>query len=305
MLYHKTQKRKEEPFAIAYTEKAQVARRDHLTMIELRSPAISKGLVPNGEAILSGDAEFMQRTDLHPWLNAVVDTDKDGRCVAAVLNTSDEDIKIPKGLKYGTLTKTCLTSEETEFPWRICNLSRSEKNESQAKKMAQAAKDAHEKQKQSFDLGKPAAECSIQERKQWLIKQFKLDESPFLKIRKDFDNAVNVLLEFWDIFSHDGSYGKTHLLKHRIITEDVPPIKCRYRPINPALEPDLRKQLDQWLKHDVIRTGQLPMELQPRRGQKEGRSLPLVRGLAQTERHHEEGQHSHANCKRQPEPPRR
>ena len=65
-------------------------------------------------------------------------------------------------------------------------------------------------------------------------------------------------MEFWDSFSHDGFYGKTHLLKHRIITEDVPPIKCRYRPINPALEPDLRKQLDSWLEHGVIEPANSP-----------------------------------------------
>ncbi len=50
----------------------------------------------------------------------------------------------------------------------------------------------------------------------------------------------------------------THLIQHRIITEDVPPIKCRYRPINPALEPALREQLDEWLKHDVIEPADSP-----------------------------------------------
>ncbi len=52
------------------------------------------------------------------------------------------------------------------------------------------------------------------------------------------------------MFSHDGSYGQTHLLQHRIITEDVQPIKCHYRLVNPALEPDLRRQVDNWLRHN-------------------------------------------------------
>ena len=86
------------------------------------------------------------------------------------------------------------------------------------------------------ELGEKAKRMSKRERENWLTKQFRLDQSPFLKAPNDLRAAIDVLMEFWDTFSHDGSYGKTHLLKHRIITEDVQPIKCRYRPINPALE---------------------------------------------------------------------
>ena len=66
------------------------------------------------------------------------------------------------------------------------------------------------------------------------------------------EKVVAVLMEYWNSFSHDVAYGRTHLLKHRIIMKDVSPIKCRYRPVNPALEPNLREQLDEWLKHGVI-----------------------------------------------------
>ncbi len=69
---------------------------------------------------------------------------------------------------------------------------------------------------------------------------------------------MDLLMKYWDLFSHDGSYGHTHLVQHRIITEDVPPIKCRYRPINPGLEPALREQLDDWLRHDVIEPADSP-----------------------------------------------
>ena len=79
-----------------------------------------------------------------------------------------------------------------------------------------------------------------------------------MKSPADLDKAIKVLDHFWDSFSHDDSYGKTHLLKHSIITEDVPPIKCRYRPINPALEPDLKRQIDAWLKHDIIEPANSP-----------------------------------------------
>ncbi len=93
----------------------------------------------------------------------------------------------------------------------------------------------------------------MQEQKQkWILETFDLAQKPCLAKVGDLEKAMNLLLKYCDLFSHDGSYSHTHLIQHRIITEDVPPIKCRYRPINPALEPALREQLDEWLKHDVI-----------------------------------------------------
>ena len=54
------------------------------------------------------------------------------------------------------------------------------------------------------------------QKKDWLIDNFELRKSPFLKDRKDLEKAVEVLLEYWDLFSFDGSYGRTNLIKHRI-----------------------------------------------------------------------------------------
>jgi hypothetical protein len=71
-------------------------------------------------------------------------------------------------------------------------------------------------------------------------------------------SAENCLLQFWDSFSHDGSYGVTDLLKHDIVTTSPYPIKCKYRPINIALEPNLRLQLDKWLANDVIEPAMSP-----------------------------------------------
>ena len=134
-----------------------------------------------------------------------------------------------------------------------------DRSESQAQRMAKEAKAAAKTAKASqVPLPRGAAQCSTAERRAWLEAQYHLSSSPFLRNPVDLKAAEDVLLEFWDSFSHDGSYGKTHLLKHRIITEDVPPIKCRYRPINPALEADLRKQLDSWLDHGVIEPANSP-----------------------------------------------
>ena len=95
-----------------------------------------------------------------------------------------------------------------------------------------------------------------------------------------------MLEEFWDLFLHDGSYGHTHLLQHRIITEEVPPIKCRYRPIPPVLEPALRDHTQEWLRHDVIEPANSPWSFNLVAAKKEGRQGEMVRGLAPAQQHH-------------------
>ena len=166
----------------------------------------------------------MDKTDLHPGLNALVHLRADGTLRAAVLNSTDHDVPVRRGTRYGHL-------EAAEAA--VNGLGQSE---SQAQRMAKDAKAAAKTAKASqVPLPRGAAQCSTAERRDWLEAQYHLSNSPFLRNPVDLKAAEDVLLEFWDSFSHDGSYGKTHLLKHRIITEDVPPIKCRYRPINPCL----------------------------------------------------------------------
>ncbi len=73
----------------------------------------------------------------------------------------------------------------------------------------------------------------------WLENTFKVRQQPCVKEEKDLQAAVNLLERHWDLYPHDGTYWHTHLLQQCIITEDVPPIKCCYQPINPVLEPAL------------------------------------------------------------------
>jgi transposase InsO family protein len=115
------------------------------------------------------------------------------------------------------------------------------------------------KWKENEKDAKPSAEVTMDtaswtdaQWRKWLREEFELDKSPWLTAEEDREEALQLLLKFKDVFSVDGSFGKTELIQHDIITEKVPPIKQRYRAINPVVEKDLRKQLDKWLKHDVI-----------------------------------------------------
>ena len=107
--------------------------------------------------------------------------------------------------------------------------------------------------------------CSVQKKENtsgrtidWYIEQFKLKESPHLQRAEDLEAAAALLLEFDDLFTTDDTYGRTDLVEHAIHTGDVPPIKCRHRPLNPALEPNLKEQLNHWLEQDVIEPSTSP-----------------------------------------------
>jgi hypothetical protein len=90
-----------------------------------------------------------------------------------------------------------------------------------------------------------------EKRRAWMLENFKLSTSPVLNTPQKVDRAVEFLEGYWDLYSIDGSFGKTNLIAHHIYTENVPPIKTRHRPINPGLEKGLKEQLDQWIQHDV------------------------------------------------------
>jgi hypothetical protein len=110
---------------------------------------------------------------------------------------------------------------------------------------------------------------SKEKRLTWMFDNFKLSTSPVLNTPEKVDRAVELLDGYWDLYSKDGSFGKTNLIEHRIYTENVPPIKTRHRPINPGLENDLREQLDKWIMHDVIEpssTWSFAMVAAPKKG---------------------------------------
>ena len=64
---------------------------------------------------------------------------------------------------------------------------------------------------------------------------------------------ISLFLLHWELFAWDGSYGKTNVIQHYIkTTPGCEPVNEHYRPINPALRPALRKQLDTWLENNVV-----------------------------------------------------
>ena len=126
--------------------------------------------------------------------------------------------------------------------------------EEYAIQMAKEAKDNHEKPKVR-PLPVSPKECDVTQRTAWLKDQVNLKDSPFLKKCQDMEAAVKVLLEFWDMFSHDASYGRTHLLKHRIITKDVPPSSAG---INPSIRHSSRAYANSLTRGSSMASSSLP-----------------------------------------------
>jgi hypothetical protein len=97
-----------------------------------------------------------------------------------------------------------------------------------------------------------------EKRRAWMLENFKLSTSPVLNTLKKVDRAVEFLDGYWDLYSIDGSFGKTNLIEHCIYTKDLLPIKTRHCPIKPGLEKNLREQLDEWIEHDIIEPSSSP-----------------------------------------------
>ncbi len=201
---------------------------------------------------------------LHTGPDVYLATDQKGYATMPLHNLAQHPITVSAGANLGSyemasiqqmqLTKEGVQlSESLRKSTRFRPVTRKERKEAYLRQLVDNAKKSQPKAPQI-----DAINATTQQKKAWLTETFKLKQQPCLQKKEDLDAATELLLRHWDLFSHDGSYGHTHLLQHRIITEDVPPIKCRYRPINPALEPALRQQLDEWLQHDVIEPADSP-----------------------------------------------
>jgi hypothetical protein len=235
---------------ITYFQEDEVIPSMSVAHVVLRVSAVENEKMPAGTGIISGEEAFMGKTDLHPWTNTVVTCSKEGEVVAGLMNTLNEPIKIQKGTRYGLFQLTTTIENAAEFPWRICTLEGDVEGVSNPKVQNIATEPDKEVIPSKEDL---------LGRMRFPVTKFKLDQNSCLDTPSKIARAATLLLKHWEVFSFDGSFGKTHLLKHRILTDpSKPPINQRYRTVNPTLEPDLRKQLDRWLEHGVIEKSSSP-----------------------------------------------
>ena len=189
--------------------------------------------------IVTGSLLFMNNTDLHPWVNALATPLEDGTIRVGILNTTNKTVVIKPQTRYGSLQLACDIKQQDRYPWRIG--------------MIQPNADSR-----SPVTDEPTTKVNAKKRLAFLLKEFKLSSNPLLDSVEKQTRAAELLLKYFHTFSFNGEFGTTNLIEHTIYTEPGPPINQRYRPINPSLEPQLRQQLDNWLKHDVIEESNSP-----------------------------------------------
>ena len=216
---------------------------------------VTERKMPEGECHIKGSIDFMATHDCHPWLNAIGKVDSQGRLRIGALNTTDREITIPAGVNYGDVQLICSIEERERFPWRLATMFIDEHSKTVA---ACETKPQNSDQESLGFMKGPTTQANRQARIKFIYETFKLNKSDKLKSEELKQRAAQLILRYWNTFSFDGSFGATDLLTHTIYTEPGPPINQRYRPLNPSLEPHLQKQLDDWLKHDVIEKSNSP-----------------------------------------------
>ena len=207
----------------------------------VESPDFKDGPEKGVAGTIIGDGKFSENTKLFPVQKLSTGMLPGGKSVASVMNLEGHEILLRKGTRYGHFLPTL---EDPEVEERSINLIRPTQiiPETKEEMILQEADVIQ------LEVG----------RRQKLAEAFDLANNPLLARKEHLDAAISLLCQYEDVFSFDGSFGQTQLIEHEIHTLDHPPIKCRYRPINPALEPNLRKQLDTWTAHGVIEDSNSP-----------------------------------------------
>ena len=210
----------------------------------LRVPAVEDGTMFPGDGLIEPHAHFVESTDVHPTLCALSSVSPNGLTYSSVLNTNDEEITIKKGQRFGTFSKNvCIHALD-------CNVSPSES-------IIQAPNGAkgRRRKRRNAEVGKESRNLFTREE---LKDVLKLSEAPMINGDREMNRALDLLYEYRGLFSVNREYGHTDLVEMEINTTESAPIRCKTRPINPALEPNLREQIDLWLKEDVIEPSSSP-----------------------------------------------
>ena len=214
-----------------YVSEDRIVEPRTIAFLRLRSPDLEESRIGPQEGTVRVSFGFANKVDLHPALEAAVRTDKYGECHSSVMNLTRKPIVVRAGTKFGTFEQGRGEELKEKFNELISINSMSPVKE----KMSQV------------------------ERRQWLIKEFQLDDSPYLKKdKKMYEKVVKLLLDYFDIMSRDDEYGRTNLVQHEIRTRDVPPVKMKGMPINPVMQENLKEQMDKWKEQGVIEKSKSP-----------------------------------------------
>ena len=197
---------------------------------------------PAGEGLLRGDLAFEARTQLRTGRPIKVTREVTGHLPGVLKNNTNAAITVAVGENYGSFQPA---------------MKKVQKKPVDVTKPKEAGISPHPGQQEEMADSQQTAgntrQWPVGQKRAWLRAEFRLDDSPCLTTEGQRLEATDLLLKYWNVFSHGGEFGATSLVKHRIYTvPNTPPIRVKNRSLNPSLEPSLRAQLDVWLKQGVI-----------------------------------------------------
>ena len=233
----KPSSRDSRPVAV-YTVEAVTIPANTQVWTRCKIPAVESGAIRPAEGLMEGSAVTEETYGVHSLRAAIVPVHGDSVPVP-FLNTTDQPITVPAGVKYGHLVP-----QPTEGPgiYNIANEQPSQEDDTVP----------------AWKRG-PTTKANYEQRCNHLRSLFQLDQNPLLKDPKDLAKLLAVLIRNYEVFSHDGEYGRTDVIKHDIqLVPGARPIRCANRPVNPALEENLKRQVLKWLKHGVVEPAQSP-----------------------------------------------
>lgn len=215
---------------------------------------LEHGEVRREDGVVDGCNAFDEKYGVHTWREVLARPEDDGRVAVHVMNVYHKEVVIPDGEEMGTF-RSIRTSPDLHSPPKDKDPNR--------RVLLIDMPSINSVQKEKAPVSNPdgvrsASDWTPEAKKAWIRAEFKLDQSPCLKTIADREQASLLLLKYFDVFSVDGEFGTTDLVKHCIDTGDTAPIRLRNRPLNPVLEADLDKQLNKWLKHGVIEPAESP-----------------------------------------------
>ncbi len=179
-----------------------------------------------GDFIVEGCARFNASTTTVPWVAALARAHK-GLLSVEVLNPHPFQQRIKTGIRYGLATRLSSVSSPSKAPESICTL-------------------------ESQDLPKTQVR-SLAQKTALIRKVLRMAEWNAIPDEADRAKAVALVVRHFDLFAFDGEYGRTDVLEHRIeLVPGTKPHRARAREFNPAVEDALVKQVEDWLKKDVV-----------------------------------------------------
>ena len=215
----------------------------------------------SGTVVVEGDKLLAEETNLAPARNALCTITPEGSVYVPLINPHHYPITIKNGTFYGRahLTKTTLLSNGIQSISMVSDSADDSGYDSEDEDTPQDIKYFENlPEDPETNPSDQYTNWSDDQKKQWFLDTYKLDTRPCFKTQHQLNLALDTLTKHFDLFSKDGSYGFSDLITHRIITDDVQPVKDKLRPCNPLLQDSLKAQLEKWDKHGVIEPSYSP-----------------------------------------------